>query len=205
MPSYRIKPYPSMVDPNLKVVEQPVSPALVKHIREYGDTLIEQRGATPGMVGFNEDARVDLARRDVDTQWFSFPWEDERTGPIYEAMEEIVQQMNALHWQYDITDYQDMFHYLRYTAPTGHFQWHQDKGDEWRRVQRKLSFSIILSEPDEYEGGDFEFFDGDPIQVKARKSGDVIVFPSYLQHRVTPVTMGVRRSLVGWASGPKFR
>jgi PKHD-type hydroxylase len=205
MPSYRIKPAPAMVDPNIKIVDQPVSRELALYIRELGEERIVKDGAEPGRVGFHEATVVDRTRREAETQWLLFPWEDERTGVVYEAMEEIVQQVNALHWQYDITDYQDMFHYIRYTAPTGHFQWHQDKGDTWRRVQRKLSFTLLLSEPAEYEGGDFEFFDGDPIRVMERKIGDVLVFPSYLQHRVTAVTQGVRRSLVGWASGPRFK
>ena len=205
MPSYRISQYPIMVDPNLKVVDQPLNEELVKYIRDLGDDYMEKLGAIPGRVGYNEDTRVVKERRDADTQWLKFPWEDGRTAPIYEALTEIVQQTNALHWQYDLTDYFDKFHYIRYEAPTGHFQWHRDSGDQWRRPQRKLSFAVTLSELDEYEGGDFQFFDGDEITVARRKPGDVIVFPSYLQHRVTPVTKGVRRSLVGWAAGPKFR
>lgn len=204
MPTYRIPPYPSMVNPNVRVVDQPVSAELVKHIRQIGDARLGEH-VEPGRVGFNEASHVNLARREADTQWLLFPWEDVRTAVVYEALTEIVQQVNALNWQVDLTDYQDMFHYIRYQAPTGHFEWHADDGDHWRRANRKLSFTLILSDPDEYEGGDFEFFDGGPQQVKARNAGDVIVFKSTLQHRVTPVTKGVRHSLVGWASGPKWK
>jgi PKHD-type hydroxylase len=204
MPSYRIAPYPSMRDPNVRVVDQPVSADLVKHIRMLGDERLAAH-VEKGRVGLNEASAVNLARRDADTQWLLFPWDDPRTEPVYEALAEIVQQVNARTWQLDITDYVDMFHYIRYTAPTGHFEWHADAGDQWRRAQRKLSFSLILSDADEYEGGEFEFFDGHPQQVKARKPGDVLVFPAWLQHRVTPVTTGTRHSLVGWASGPKLR
>ena len=48
-------------------------------------------------------------------------------------------------------------------------------------------------------------FDGEPITIKENRPGSFIVFPSFIQHRVLPVTKGTRRSLVGWASGPKFR
>jgi PKHD-type hydroxylase len=72
---------------------------------------------------------------------------------------------------------------------------------------RKLSLIIQLTDPSEYEGGDFQFDSDipqpDPAEIKQR--GTVIVFPSFLRHRVTPVTSGVRRSLVSWVEGPKFR
>jgi len=204
-PSYRIRPYPIMVDPNFKVVDKAFPRNFVQYIRDLGDDYIEKKGSLPGRVGYNEDSRVSKDRREAETQWFPFPWDDERTVPIYEAVEEVVQQANALHWQYDLTDYFDMFHYIRYVAPTGHFTWHRDSGDQWRRVHRKISCAVILSDPEEYEGGHFQYFDGDEMTVNTRQAGDMIVFPAYLQHRVTPVTKGVRRSMVCWAGGPKLR
>jgi PKHD-type hydroxylase len=123
---------------------------------------------------------------------------------MYEAFSEILQQVNARVWQIEVTDWVDQFHYLRYKKG-GHFKWHMDKGDGWRRVERKLSFTLMLSARDEYEGGDFQFFDGEPQTIKKLGPGDMVVFPGYVQHQVTRVTKGVRRSLVAWASGPKFK
>ena len=60
--------------------------------------------------------------------------------------------------------------------------------------------SIILN--DEYEGGEFEFFAKDTI---LSKRGTIIVFPSYMQHRVKPVTKGTRYSLVTWFCGEPFQ
>jgi len=65
---------------------------------------------------------------------------------------------------------------------------------------------LILNDQDEYQGGDLEFFMDDTEQIRTeQRKGRVIAFPSWMVHRVTPVTQGVRRSLVWWACGPKFR
>jgi len=71
--------------------------------------------------------------------------------------------------------------------------------------KRKISITVQLSDPDEYEGGDFEFLIGKEIIKLPRKKGCAIVFPSYFLHRVTPVTKGTRKSLVLWGSGQPFR
>lgn len=91
----------------------------------------------------------------------------------------------------------------------GHYDWHEDI--DWLNqesvYQRKLSMTVQLSDPRSYAGGDFEFQmppeDWDSEKVKAK--GTVIVFPSYLRHRVTPVTSGRRYSLVSWFEGPRWR
>jgi len=89
----------------------------------------------------------------------------------------------------------------------GHYSWHHDIN--WNRddgLDRKLSITVQLSDPSEYDGGDFEFSEvenPDPEQSKAK--GTVLIFPSYLQHAVSPVTSGVRKSLVAWFEGPTWR
>ncbi len=82
---------------------------------------------------------------------------------------------------------------------------------------RKISCSVLLNDPQSYEGGDFEIgytnklCDGtiDDTKVtlekgKMLKQGSVIVFPSFVWHRVTPVKKGKRYSLVNWALGPSY-
>jgi PKHD-type hydroxylase len=70
---------------------------------------------------------------------------------------------------------------------------------------RKLSFSVMLTDPEEYEGGELLLkIDSFPI-TPPNKKGTVIFFPSYVLHEVTPVTKGTRKTLVGWVLGPKFR
>jgi PKHD-type hydroxylase len=64
---------------------------------------------------------------------------------------------------------------------------------------------VQLSEASDYEGGDLEFFNARGEGAVRRPRGSVTFFPSYLAHRVSPVTRGLRRSLVAWACGPGFR
>jgi PKHD-type hydroxylase len=69
---------------------------------------------------------------------------------------------------------------------------------------RKISITIQLSDPDEYEGGDLELWAG-VGQVKApRFQGCAVLFPSYILHRVTPVITGTRKSLVLWVGGGHY-
>lgn len=88
------------------------------------------------------------------------------------------------------------------------YDWHIDTF--WANptlYDRKLSIVVQLSDPSEYEGGLFEFDPEipQPNSADLQKKGTVLVFPSFLRHRVTPVTSGVRKSLVSWIEGPKFR
>ena len=69
---------------------------------------------------------------------------------------------------------------------------------------RKLSITVQLSDPADYEGGDLEFFP-QPRQPAVRDRGAMIIFPSFIAHRVTPISHGTRRSLVAWVSGTTFR
>jgi PKHD-type hydroxylase len=95
--------------------------------------------------------------------------------------------------------------FLEYTADRGaHYDWHHDV--QWNGqsgLDRKLTITVQLSGVDEYEGGNFEF---DELKTNAdfRSKGTVLVFPSYLRHRVHPVTSGTRRALVAWFFGPRW-
>ena len=68
---------------------------------------------------------------------------------------------------------------------------------------RKLSMSIVLNE--DYEGGDFRFYDDKETILKKKAKGTVLVFPSYMHHCVEKITKGNRYSLVVWFLGPKFK
>lgn len=109
-------------------------------------------------------------------------------------------------WQFDI-NYPKDIHVTRYGVG-GHYIFHHDISWIERPTQRKISISIQLSDADSYEGGDLEFEETkhDEQTVKyMRQKGTVIAFPSYLSHRVTPVTRGERKSLVSWIEGPAWR
>lgn len=95
--------------------------------------------------------------------------------------------------------------FTEYTAGNlGFYDWHHDV--DWtsnRMYDRKLSVIIQLTDPSEYEGGDFLFKEVSNPDFKAQ--GSVLVFPSYLTHMISPVTKGTRNSLVTWIEGPRWR
>ena len=69
----------------------------------------------------------------------------------------------------------------------------------------KVSIIVQLSDPSEYKGGILEINTGGGIKAIPQVKGSVVIFPSYLQHRVTPVTSGLRKSLVLWAGGEHYK
>ena len=89
----------------------------------------------------------------------------------------------------------------------GKYDWHTDTHNASDQTLRKLSTIVQLSNPDNYEGGEFQFFNGveEPEDLKIKSQGSVIVFDSRDWHRLTPITSGVRYSLAQWSQGPKFQ
>lgn len=88
--------------------------------------------------------------------------------------------------------------------------WHRDPNAAGKI--RKLSVTVNLSHPDEYEGGNLRFDCGPHTRgdrfvecEEIRPRGSIVVFPSHIYHQVTPVESGTRRSLVMWSLGPPFR
>ena len=106
-------------------------------------------------------------------------------------------------------DYLDSLQFSEYNSKDkGHYDKHTDTFfiTDYHK-HRKLSMVIQLSDPDSYEGGDFELYGTTgPIPKHAfRSQGSVIFFPSIYEHQVFEVTSGVRHSIVGWFEGPKWR
>ena len=84
----------------------------------------------------------------------------------------------------------------------GWYDWHVDHGVPVST--RKMSYSLQLTDPQDYVGCNLEI--GLPVpRRQARTRGHLLVFPSHLAHRVTPITSGVRKALVGWVHGPALR
>lgn len=147
-------------------------------------------GGVEGPLLHNESVRrssVRWLKRTADTYW------------IYARLIEHILELNDRHWRFDLNLLSDDIQYGEY-AESGHYTWHMDLGGG-NLSTRKLSFSVQLSNPDDYDGGELEFKDTSKTVVAPRNQGTLIVFPSFLTHRVAPVSRGVRRSLVGWASG----
>ena len=121
-----------------------------------------------------------------------------------------VSKANNINFKYDLDGIEgEALQYTRYSEGM-YYNWHQDSGlhDVGDGVDstRKLSFSLQLSEPHEYEGGNVVLLSERMSKyVTPRQKGTIVLFDSRTQHCVTKVRSGVRRSIVGWVSGPRWR
>ena len=123
--------------------------------------------------------------------------------------------LNKQTWNYDL-DGSDALQYGTY-SDGGKYDWHIDEearvgnmGVNDQYLMRKLSMTIWLNDPDEYEGGEFDIESEGPhisprYHTLKLNKGSIVIFPSNKWHRVRPVTSGVRKSLVTWFRGPPFR
>ena len=120
---------------------------------------------------------------------------------LYERVRTLLLQVNQW-YRYEITAMVDSLLYCEYPV-NGQFEWHVDCG-ETPTSTRKISLSLQISDPTDYDGGGLEFAHYGELK-ESRRVGTAIAFPAFVHHRVAPVTRGMRRSLVAWAHGPVFR
>lgn len=138
--------------------------------------------------------------RNTDVYWLKHGKRDHVW--IYERLAEVTRVFNDAHYGFEIDACTDL-QLARY-APGQHYDWHSDLGGQGYS-RRKLSVAVLLSPLDAFTGGRLEFGIDRFVQAAEAEPGDAIVFPSWLAHRVTPVTEGERWTLVGWWLGPPFR
>lgn len=134
-------------------------------------------------------------------------WLDEVPGTDW-VMDRIIALVRRANqgFGFDLTDFAESPQVARYGAEReGHFDWHSDIGEGPAARRRKLTIVVQLSEPEDYEGGTLELRPDLAIRAADRARGSATVFPSFVLHRVTPVTRGERFSLTLWAHGPAFR
>lgn len=159
-----------------------------------------------GMVGGSpQDKHRGVVDEDIRITDVAFVEPSQKSEWLYKKMGAIIAQVNHDKYQFDLEGMQPL-QYTKY-KPSGHYNWHVDAGPNLP-VHRKLSVVLGLSDPSEYEGGDFELNHGGDHEkaLKIRlQRGQMIAFPSWMPHRVTPVTSGQRLTLVGWVLGPRFR
>ena len=135
----------------------------------------------------------------------------QNTRELFAYLNGFAERANRKQFGFDISLGNESFQYTEYRADDkGHYSWHIDSHiDPGVPVcDRKLSLVVQLSDPSEYEGGQFciDKFVQPPFDMASYAPiGSVIVFPSYIKHCVTPVTKGTRKSLVTWYWGPSFR
>jgi len=107
-------------------------------------------------------------------------------------------------WGFNVWNQADIQYTEYHASEDGHYTWHHDVNFLSDR-HRKISVTLQLSSPLDYEGGDFEFAEQESPDFSAKEKGTVLVFPSFYHHRVTQVTKGTRKSLVAWFEGPVWR
>ena len=148
----------------------------------------------------SNDSGTDEELRKSNVVWI-FDNPDNRW--LYNRIGQIGSQTNMERYGFEILGYNDALQMAEYTE--GHFfEWHMDFGPGGAS-NRKLSISVQLSDSDEYEGGDLQFMINHKILCAPRTKGTVVIFPSFVLHRVTPITKGTRRSIVGWLAGQPYR
>lgn len=158
-------------------------------------------------IGVGGPGTINKAVRNSQTRFF-MPSEESKF--IFNRINDGVEWINNHFYDFDLVGY-DSIQYTAYSgSSTSFYNWHTDAGfGQPNEHHRKLSIVVMLSTPDkDFFGGDFQITQGDPDgeqQTVKFEQGMMIAFPSYLMHRVTPVTQGLRQTLVTWVTGPKFR
>ncbi len=121
---------------------------------------------------------------------------------VFYRLQTFAEKVNAEVFGFDLRSFPKLQFAEYHGDEKGHFDWHIDNnwtGDE--TMGRKLSVVVMMSKPEDFAGGVFELAHGAPKLGQ----GDVIAFPSFHRHRVTPVTSGIRRSMAAWIHGPAFK
>lgn len=136
-------------------------------------------------------SQVSWLENNSDTKW------------VFEKLAHVVSQLNVDGFRLDLTGFGEQLQLTNYDqSENGMYGWHQDYGTG---ISRKLSLSVQLTDPSEYEGGNLQVMTtGNPVNIRKQR-GLIAAFPSYVLHQVTPVTQGSRQSLVAWVSGPAFK
>ena len=167
-------------------------------IREFG----ELHEFVKARIGESSIGNLNDHVRDTNIVWLT---PSEEAAWVFKRMEELASYINYEKFGLDLTEF-DGFQYSKYKID-GHYDWHIDTMlSPADGLFRKLSFVVMLTEPDEYEGGDFLLNDGGNqlnCRIMRPKKGDMMVFLSHVPHKVDKVTSGNRITLVTWAKGPK--
>lgn len=132
----------------------------------------------------------------------------EITENLYRKMEQIVLRLNTEHFRSDLSGLTTLQHAVYRQSEAGYFDWHIDYGrdnSDPGQEPRKITLSLQLSDEASYDGCDLEVRAAHLIDVAPRQRGALVAFRANALHRVTPITRGIRKSLVAWAAGPEYR
>jgi PKHD-type hydroxylase len=122
---------------------------------------------------------------------------------VFRRVTGIIINLNERFFKFDIFGLNEGFQFTTYEAPSGKYGKHVDCSIDI--PVRKLSISIQLTNPEEYEGGELYLYNSDKGTSMDKTQGTLIIFPSYVLHEVMPVTKGKRNSLVTWVTGKQFK
>jgi PKHD-type hydroxylase len=161
---------------------------------EYGTILESEDKET---VEKHRVSDVLFHERNADTAW------------IFDRLNFVIQAINEKFYNFDLNGY-SKFQYTTYNSEkNGRYEWHMDTSMGRQKFEdiemRKLSLSLLLN--DSFKGGEFCVNLGSEqnCDIVPMKKGRIVLFPSFMNHQVRPVTLGIRRSLVVWVLGPKFK
>ena len=159
-----------------------------------------------------------VSRNDPEVRKTSIHFIKDKDNKVNKLVWHFLREANKIQFNYDLTYFQPI-QFGEY-KDGGFYGWHQDDGgdaiDEPNEI-RKLTAVLVVSNPDTFEGGELQFYNGDrpmedmgeitaeQITNDIKSQGSVVVFDSRDWHRVTPVTKGVRHSIVCWTVGPNFK
>jgi PKHD-type hydroxylase len=160
--------------------------------------IAKDKGLIKGTT-FNNDKTKDV--RDSKISWLypidGMDW-------VFRRVTDITLNLNERFFKFDLFGLNEGFQFTNYEAPSGKYGKHVDRGTNM--PVRKLSISIQLTNPEEYEGGELKLYDGEEKgTIMDKTQGTLVIFPSYVLHEVMPVTKGERNSLVTWVTGKQFK
>ena len=191
----------------------PTEPIWKSYIVETTESIFSpkqcQMVIDKGMSLKKEEAKVGMGKLegglDIKKRITSISWIPFKDMPeMYRDIEATMLKANGNHFGFDgmrLTEVAQFTHYLT----GGFYDWHTDNDVTGKNEPpvRKISMTLLLSDPSTFEGGELEFMSkGKSAKLK---QGQAIFFASWLQHRVKPVTRGERKSLVMWFGGPPFK
>ena len=170
------------------------------------DRIVEYCDSQGTELGTTFAAEDESVKKDRDSN-VKFHYPNEDTSWIFHRLNDTIYRANQQFYNYNLNGY-DSFQYTTYDKD-GRYDWHSDMAyginERDNSIQpRKLSLSLLLN--DDFEGGEFQINTGkelEPTTVNLKK-GQIVLFPSFMIHRVKPITQGTRKSLVVWTLGPKF-
>ena len=179
----------------ITITEKPIfSPEQCQNIIDVGHKQKSQE-ATYG------EGKYNIKKRITTVSWIPF----EALPDMYKILEQSMNQANGNYFGYDNMQITEPAQFTEYPKG-GFYDWHMDVNvnSRFEPPVRKISMTILLSKPSEFEGGDLEFMTkgNKPPQLL---QGQAIYFCSLIRHRIAKVKKGIRRSLVMWFGGPPFK